>query len=582
MTGTAGNDEFYATNTGTNARIDGAVLDGAAGTDKLYFQNTTAADGTPGKVSNIEQVYVQSTGGGGLVAANIAGAEQVWNNGSTANFSVLNIQNAVTLGAANSVNDMSVTFKASTFAAGSSLGVALDNAGTTADRAVFTVNQVAGAGTATDLTLAISASGSNAIQIADTPATQIGDFRTITVEGEGSVNLVAADDEFDGVRTFDASENSGGVNFTAGAFNATTNTITFTGGSGNDTIDVSAGTLGTNLKVDGGAGTDTIAFAGVANGAVVTTGTYTNFERLQVNAVTSYANNDAATVDASTVAGGQYVILRGYSENSTDAASLSVNNLASGATVAVQGNVANADATTGVVTLNLNLSAAGKAAATPGLDLVLGTATTTGITVEAGVVDASVKELSISSLGASGTNTAALQNDAVQTLTITGARDLTLAFDDTTTANNSRLTSVDLTEASGTVQLDVDGDDRAASNTGTKFLMGDGIASITLDLSDGKADTIVYTAASQSTALKTDSFTNFVVANDLIDISAIAQGTFSWLGATAFSANAGNTQARYSGTSTLQIDLDGDATADMVITLAGGIADDLTGGNFLV
>ncbi len=83
------------------------------------------------------------------------------------------------------------------------------------------------------------------------------------------------------------------------------------------------------------------------------------------------------------------------------------------------------------------------------------------------------------------------------------------------------------------------------------------------------ADTFVYRAISDSTTGGVDTITDFSGAGgDKIDITALVQGTFSYLGATAFSVNTGNTQARFNDIGNqLQIDVDGSGTADMFINM---------------
>ena len=598
LTGTAGNDTFYATNTAAagGAKLDGAVLDGAAGTDTLYFTNSNAAQGAPGAIKNIEKIFVQNTGaGGGLVATNISGATEVWDNGSTVAQTVSNIQNAVTIGLKGTAAGVAVTntFKDGTYAAGATVNVATSGSvGSATTAATLTLGHAATASTATDGVLNLNAVDGTANVVLDTTTGTdlVASFKTINITGAGNIKLApsAAGGEFATVTTYNASAATGKVNLTAGAFNATTTAVSVKGGSADDKLVLSAATLGTNLTVDGGAGNDTVVVAGrTTTGAIDTAGTYTSIEKLEVAAITTVTNVVAnITLDASAIAGGNAVALNAIGSNMTNGttATFTVNNLSNNAKVEFKGSIGDTNTgagDVGAVNTALNLGASAKTATTPALDVTLGT-TTAGVTLQSLTVDAALKSLTLTSQGAANT-IAQLTNDGITTLTIKGEKDLTLTADLTASANNSNLTTVDLTgQAKGTLTLDVDGSNRKAANNGTTFKMGDGVAKITLDADDAKADTIVFNAATQSTATSMDEVTNFVAANDLIDISALVQGTFAFKGTAAFASSAGNTQVRYvdDGTDTVvYIDLNGDATSDMQILLVGTTLG-LTAANF--
>jgi len=116
-------------------------------------------------------------------------------------------------------------------------------------------------------------------------------------------------------------------------------------------------------------------------------------------------------------------------------------------------------------------------------------------------------------------------------------------------------------------------DDVFASGDGDDVLIGGGGS----DSVGGGAgsDIFVYQSVSESGAgiANRDTITDFDAggagtAIDLIDISALSQGVFSFIGESAFSVDAGNTHARFDNvTKVLQIDADGDATVDMEIEL---------------
>ena len=111
---------------------------------------------------------------------------------------------------------------------------------------------------------------------------------TVKVTGEGAVRVNT--NLANTVRTIDASENKGGVNFNIATNNGNT---TFTGGEGNDRINFGS-TLNLQDKVDGGAGRDIL---GVTNQTQIISGLQvSNIEILELNALTG-------TLEAARIAG---------------------------------------------------------------------------------------------------------------------------------------------------------------------------------------------------------------------------------------------------------------------------------------
>ena len=95
-------------------------------------------------------------------------------------------------------------------------------------------------------------------------------------------------------------------------------------------------------------------------------------------------------------------------------------------------------------------------------------------------------------------------------------------------------------------------------------------------------DTFVFNAASSGTMTTIDDFSglNRVGVADVLDISGSGDALF-YLGDAAF-ANDGQVQVRYAGSSTLQVDLDGDGQSDLAIVVQGMTAStDLTSTDFI-
>ena len=172
--------------------------------------------------------------------------------------------------------------------------------------AVVTLNDStgAGAGAVAASTVALNATGSNDVVVANGAAT------TLTIGGTGSLILGAAS-IFGTLTTINASQNSGGVTITDNTANATV-----TGGSGNDVITLTTaltggtinlgagnntllagtgGSLGTTATVDGGTGgTNTISATLVNAGDAAN---IKDFQILDISGFGSLAGNGA--LDAS-------------------------------------------------------------------------------------------------------------------------------------------------------------------------------------------------------------------------------------------------------------------------------------------
>ena len=126
-----------------------------------------------------------------------------------------------------------------------------------------------------------------------------------------------------------------------------------------------------------------------------------------------------------------------------------------------------------------------------------------------------------------------------------------------------------------------DRDDTITGNSASNVIEG-GVGADVLTGGGGN-DRFVYRSQEDSgvTAGTRDFISDFDAGtssshNDQIDISALVQGTFSYIDTAAFSGN-GNTEAHFttnSGLALIEIDTNGDATADMQIQLDSSFATD--------
>ena len=125
-------------------------------------------------------------------------------------------------------------------------------------------------------------------------------------------------------------------------------------------------------------------------------------------------------------------------------------------------------------------------------------------------------------------------------------------------------------------------DDVLSANAGADTLFGGGGSDILIGGTG--SDIFKYTATSDSTDASMDAILDFDATDGSEDIllEGLLTGTFAYKGSSAFSGG-GNTEARFTeSTHILEIDTDGDATADMKIRLDGVASSDLDAADFTV
>lgn len=571
--GTAGNDVFSAPviqgNGGALASTLETIdtLDGGAGTDTL---NATVQNASAAVLKNIENVNARfvaavaldldnATGVNSVTVASSSAAGTVGGLGAIANITVkdqakdvsfddstattlnLTLSSFGTSAAANNV-DLAATVAAKV----TTLNATLNNANATID------STVADAFTA----LVVDATGANSLSLVDSG----NDVKTVTVKGAGSLDVTGT--ALTGALTsFDASANTGGVK----ADIRSTAAADVKGGSGADVIDMDtavianstvalgagndklyAGALVNNFKtVDGGEGTDII---NLTNGATLTAGTaakISNFEVLDVSGGTG-------TYDIS---------LEGFTKVQIDeaisgalAGAITLNNAGAGfaldvmskaktnanfalgaaQTIALKDDTGSSDA----VSINVTINDGNNDGAVDGNVTFSGSTTIAGvesITVNStvGTLDTDVKA------NAYSTTFTDLIAANVKTLTLTGNSDI--VFTALTNAGNT-LTKVDAGAATGDVTLNASaitttvaytgsqGVDTYTATNGGSIYAGKGNDAITLTAAGagGKADTVIYKAASDVSMTDTDAnskidaFTIETITNFVTGTAAVA------------------------------------------------------------
>lgn len=223
--GTSGNDTFIGGNGAVNTYGPADQLDGGAGVDTVKLYGGVLGANIP-TLKNIENVYVNAVTGGANVSG-IAGVESL-------EVENINAAQTFTMGAAQSLkltNINAATF-ITTVAGSAAGGITLNNVvDTTVTPNIAQTLDVQTRDAALKLTATGAASNINLTNALAGAATSL---TTLNVEGDAGLR-VNGNVAYTNLTTVDASKNTGGVNFVQGV---DTN-LTFTGGTGNDRVDVS-------------------------------------------------------------------------------------------------------------------------------------------------------------------------------------------------------------------------------------------------------------------------------------------------------------------------------------------------------
>jgi Ca2+-binding RTX toxin-like protein len=260
LTGTANDDTFVG---GPGTTETGDIINGGAGTDTLTVQFTGALTPAP-TVTNVENIkgsYASSTAAGTFNLANSSG------------YSTLTVDNVVSNNVTHGFSNISSTTPV----------LAITNGASTAtDDVTFAYTAAAVAGTADAATLNLTAAGVDDVTIAgietlnvasqSSSASTIGTLTaaqatTVNFSGAGKITVNAG---LAAATTVNAADLSGGLALSGiAAVDGT-----YTGGSGDDLFNFGAN-FSNQDKIDGGAGTDIIAFSSTVDTSSIA---LTNFE----------------------------------------------------------------------------------------------------------------------------------------------------------------------------------------------------------------------------------------------------------------------------------------------------------------
>lgn len=573
LTGTAIDDTFTAAlNQTVNA--DGTqtllqtltaadIVDGGEGTDRL---NARLIDNSADNVvvNNVEELYLRSTdNAANLNMTGVSGAEQVWNDRSSADLTVTNVQNSVAVGLNSVAANTTYAVQYATNALGSTAAeqtIVTQGAGSAT--AATNVNlTLAGAGDVIT-TLNVAATGSNNIDLSGGAA--LNTVTSLNVTGEGSLNLNTLNT---GLETVAAGENTGGLTFTAGdgdlqevTTGAGDDSITLAGnladegfvttGAGDDTVNAGGfnvaagasinlgagddvvtnlGTVDKDASIDGGEGIDTLQLQAVAAANV---GAFSNFEVFDVAALNKTLDMDilASQNDVNEVVGS--AALGGASTLTNVGAGVNFRATADmGAT-----ELTLTQKTAGEFTVTLDADQASTASATTNNNATTTVDLTNATSVNAVFDSASVNEIA----GAiTNTQTITLETDNAESISIVSGGENAanvLALTDTSDSNgtaaggDSLLTEIVIT---GDQDLDLTGITINNTNKLASVDAGALTGDLTVELADlangavvtlgSGADTVVVAANAGSATGDIESIVGFEASESTTDADLIAE-----------------------------------------------------------
>lgn len=551
IVGTSGNDTIsgvVSATAGESTMTLADVINGGAGTDTFKLTSSGATQMSTSEIKNVENFEIKDlTGGRTHSFANVTGEAQVLIVASTGNTTVTNLDKAVVgikdiTGAATT---QEFQFKDTAFANTATVEVSLENAGnkTTAARQTIKLDVATTDGVAN--AMSIAATGSNYVTFAQGSNADVSTttgLKTLTVTGSGSLDIDAASTvASDGstlaanLTTVNLSGNSGGVTMqvdkttvvvTGGSGadkisvgGAMTKGATFNLGAGNDQLLKAGGSIDANVVVDAGDGTDTISngLITVANGGI-----FKNFEKIALDTATT---TDVELLTGSTISS---LLVSGN-------VAATVQNVASGATIDVTSTTGASDVTVGVKgataattdSLTVNFDGAAQASTPSSTNIKFGN-----------LVADKVETINIVSGGADNTwNSITVKGDtALKTMTITGAKNLDLAFSGTNGTNTSGKGAVSLIDgsaATGKLAINLANVTYDGDTAGFTLKGGTGADTITTNASSatliggGGNDKYVVTATVGGTADATTAAMTTITDFNAGDM--IAAGTISGL-----------------------------------------------------
>lgn len=573
--GTALNDTIMAGEVNNAQTLTaGDTINGAGGTNTINVSANNAHNYAGFTMQNVQTLNVTADGG-----------PQVFDLSGTTGLTSINSVNSSAAVQADYVATLAnVGITNATAAANMTVGYqdvtgASDTVGLTMTNSSAGTIRLGGQGTNTGIeTVALHSSGT-----ASTIAGLDSQITNLTFDGSANVKIGGT---LDTVKVIDASSATGGLTATIGTANA--NAVTFTGGSGADTITFGATSLTAADTVTGGTGSDTLVadraglFAAGAAGKVTGVETITMSDQLTAAATfkggTWFADATTFNLNAGYAAGATASITTGTGTTAGQAVRI-------------------AGANGGVLTITDTATSATNDQATLGVYKVAGAAANTVANVAYTTNELETLNLtsgSTTDTTASGTtNTLTVSGglNKTTTLNISGADNLTLttaASSINTVAAGSALGNLDLrtvtyavpaattaagatiTTGSGADQVNgTIGIDTINTGAGNDIVFGtQGADSITLGTG---TDQVVYTALNQSNSASTDTVADFVSGTDTFDISALGasavatgglnQATFA-LAQGALTGGGTVSAVFQQDASTLWVDMDGNGTLD--------------------
>ncbi|MGE6512549.1 DUF4214 domain-containing protein [Vreelandella aquamarina] len=568
--GTAGDDVFNAAlqlQDATDATSVAQTLqafdeiDGGEGVDRL---NARLIDNSANGVSieSVEQLYLRSSNANAtLDMVNVSGAEQVWNDRSTADLAVSNVQNDVTVGL-NAVRsgDFSVTYAADALGTPEyTQSVVANGAGS---RTTNVGLNVAAAGNDVITGLDVATSGANFIDL----GTGLDGVATLTVTGDGSLSLsgvapvalesvVAGDYEGNltlqgGANTQEVTTGAGDDSITLaaaladegfvrtgagddvvnmGGFNVNAGAVIELG-AGDDVV-TNLGVVDKDAVIDGGDGIDTLQLQAVAAANV---GAFQNFEVFDVAALNKTldmdilaSQNDVTEVVGSAALGGASALTNvGAGVNFRATADMGATELTL------------TQKTAGEFTVTLDADQASTASATTNNNATTTVDLTNATSVNVVFDSASVNEIAIAG-AITNTQTITLETDNAESISIVSGGENAanvLALTDTSDSNgtaaggDSLLTEIVIT---GDQDLDLTGITINNTNKLASVDAGALTGDLTVELADlangavvtlgSGADTVVVAANAGSATGDIESIVGFEASESTTDADLIAE-----------------------------------------------------------
>ena len=494
FTGTTGDDTFLAL---SDAALDnGDVVDGGSGTDTLTARYSIDADKTLNtSVKNVEVFKVDFDDG------STAGKDLTVNvSGFTGLTDVVGIDGDDT--GTNAANASTLNF--TKIAAGVNLGVTRGDA-----NLIYDFDYASTTGLADTSTLKLDTAkarnviiaGIETLTVDTTGKSTLSELnaaaaKKLVLTGSGALTITDLDPTTNSaLKTVDGSAATGKLNIS----NFIAGDITITGGSANDTFDVTENDIGVKDTISGGDGTDRLK---VDTAQTTALPLVTSIEELELETAdvaeldSSNAASANVSIDASVISSVNNIVLDTDTGGNTDAGTITVSKLDSGDTITVDQNAADTDSNEGVAitgtlatdtsddTINLVLNGLG--------------ATTTGAAAATGadvITFATVETINVTSNNNSGgtvttTTVEELSGSVASTINVTGAADLIL----TELTNSSKLKTFDASGLTG--KLTIGAAATGFDKSDLTFTAGSGDTVITV-LSLDSSDTIKGGASSK-------------------------------------------------------------------------------------